>query len=131
MDKFDVAYTAGVIDGEGCISVKKNSRSYSLTLQIVMYNRGVLEKVARTFGLPGPRVSSPRYPGGPQVWRLNIFGENAKRVLAETLPHLVEKELQARLALMYPVGTNRYVANLLEQRELQRELYFALREAKR
>lgn len=92
----DLAWTAGFIDGEGCIVVGSNG---SLQLRIINTSLRSLERVQASLGLGTikPRkqkVNKPQY-----YW--SCYGEDAFQALMHLLPHLTAKYEQANVALDY------------------------------
>lgn len=107
MDNTIVGYTAGIIDGEGCItisfqkySVKRNRSRHRLTVDVANTNRVLLEWLQKNWG-------GHIYESKPQKiihkigyhWKLQ--GINTIELLRAVLPYLILKKEQALLALAF------------------------------
>lgn len=99
----DLAYAAGIIDGEGCIYsrvhlTKSGSISTLLQLQITMCSECVIAWFAELFGgdvfvsQPPSLKNKVRY-----IWQ--IRGRQVGPVLQALLPYLREKKQRAKLAI--------------------------------
>ena len=98
------AYAAGLIDGEGCISLSKHSNksgcTYAVRLEVGMAIKAmdILQWLAKTFGgtIRKTRNGSDRWMEA-HTW--GLFGKKAVPVLQQLLPQLKLKKQQAKLAL--------------------------------
>lgn len=95
------AYAAGLIDGEGCISIAHaDDRVFYPRLDIGMSAKGlpVLQRMLEIYGgsIQRTRAKSARWEEA-QAWRL--FGKPLKAMLRRVEPYLVLKREQARIAL--------------------------------
>jgi hypothetical protein len=95
------AYAAGLIDGEGCISVAhRMERIYYPRVDVGMSIKGlpVLEALKKRYGgaINVTRQATEKWEGA-HAWR--IFGEPLLRFLEEIEPHLILKKEQARHAI--------------------------------
>lgn len=109
----DLAYMAGIVDGEGCIHARIDTRRNRpltyLSLQITMCSNEVLFWVSKTFG--GTVYTTPRYnPNHNQkyIWRIN--GKSIKYLLLALLPYLKEKRERAILGIQLAtlIENNKY-----------------------
>ena len=94
----DLAYMAGIVDGEGCIHARQNRPSTYLCLQIQMCSDVVLHWVSSKFG--GTIYSTPSYNTNHQhkyLWRVN--GKALGPLLVALQPYLKEKKLRAKAAI--------------------------------
>jgi len=117
-DDVDHAWSAGVLDGEGCISirtyidrrVRKGTREQSgpayrchaLEVRVTQSGKDVppmLEKLCAMYGgsIGAPRAIEGRKPAHTWV----IAAQKAEAMLLRVAPFLVEKREQAQLALAY------------------------------
>ena len=92
----ELAWTAGFMDGEGCIVVGANG---SLQVRIINTSLRSLERVKAAVGcgVIKPRkqiVNKPQY-----YW--SCYGEDAQRVLGELAPYLTAKLEQAVTGFEY------------------------------
>jgi len=110
----DKAYIAGLIDGEGCISIapKHKPGYYDVRLTISNTSKSLIEwAVTRIGGLfyadhwDYSRSNEPSSNRHPETWKLRsslIFtSQKARAILHAVLPYLVIKRPQAELALSY------------------------------
>ena len=105
------AWVAGLIQGEGCIQsvYKKKSDSTYLELHTGMTDVGPINRLAGYLGLAPPSKAAKNHEWKP-LWRKNIAGLRALRVLHEVMPWLVgQKEREARRAIAFfgPRGYHR------------------------
>ena len=94
------AYAAGILDGEGCLTVGLTKRvmTYDSRVYVGMTERakGVLELFRREFGgtLRKSRGATEKWEA---AWMWSVSGRGAAAVLARVLPHLVLKQRQGQL----------------------------------
>ena len=122
-DEPEVAWAAGYIDGEGCISVSRNGKGneqYLLRLTVSSTFLRSLSKLQRLFGgtIYGPRSRQSCRPSW--VWSAGI--RETQAALSQMLPYLTVKESQARVALAFPWfgargGGKKIAPALLEHRQ--------------
>ena len=96
----DCAYLAGFIDGEGTIIIRRNRRSYTISVSVVNTYEPVLNWIVDTFGSTKCRVKRYQRPDRHvpiYVWNACAF--HAYHILELTSPYLRVKHEQARLAL--------------------------------
>lgn len=102
----EVSFSAGVVDGEGCILFSKTTYpgrknpSYRLVLSISQNNHKLLVRVARALDVP-PRIYPVKRTLGQNrdAEVLSIADQDAHRVLITLLPHLTRKAPEAALAI--------------------------------
>jgi hypothetical protein len=105
-------YTAGIFDGEGCISIAKYSQKcerhnktyhyevVQLAVSIFQTDERLMKWLAHHYG--GTYVPRRPKPGRKQGWSWSpTKGKNLERFLLAIIPHLVVKKKQALLALQY------------------------------
>lgn len=98
----DLAYAAGIIDGEGCIYARvydsKSGVATLLQLQVSMCSEQVVRWFAETFG---GDVYTARYASLKlrEIFIWQVRGKNVAVVLSALLPYLKEKAKRARLAI--------------------------------
>lgn len=93
---------AGIIDGEGCITVCKGSRydNRVITVGIAMNDKQAIDMFYEAFG--GCRVALPRQnPKWHDGWRWAVKQRKAKVAIEAFMPYLRIKNEQARLALEF------------------------------
>lgn len=105
-------WAAGFVDGEGCITVHKNSNnSHILRLQVDSTTPSVLGVL---HGLFGGRVNGPYNRGQYKdsynrrpIWVWSACGKEALSALEKIEPYLLVKREQAQLALSFPPPNKR------------------------
>ena len=104
----DVAYLAGLIDGEGSVYVMKHrDKTFYPAISIIMTHEGVIAWVASRFGLQYSR-SSARQENWADQWAVRLHGVRVQNLCRRMLPYLKVKRRQAELLLEFPGrSTNR------------------------
>lgn len=108
----DLAWTAGFVDGEGCIHMSKTriagrkNFSYRLVMSITQNHLGSLTRVARTLDLPHYVYEVRRSVGmNRDAYTLIICDQHVVSALRLLLPYLTRKAPEARVAIeAYQVG---------------------------
>ena len=102
MSRLTDAYVAGLIDGEGCVSVQKATNGWShsprVDVGMTVVAIDLLNALKAEYG-GAVRRTRPATDKWAEAWAWCASGPAAVTVLARCLPHLVLKEEQARLAL--------------------------------
>ena len=94
-------YTAGIVDGEGCIRLTKDMRigrrvpSYTLSVSIAQNSKKFLEDLQQEINMTGGISTNTN------AYSLSYSGDNACKFLNKILPYLRIKREQALLALDY------------------------------
>lgn len=105
--KEDVAWAAGMVDGEGCIDVrlhrKKGDKQYQYILRLVVTNtsKPALLALQNIFGC-GKIYKQMRRTGTKPaiaIYQWEVLRENAKGVIQLVYPHLRVKPEEARFGL--------------------------------
>jgi len=99
----DLAYMAGIIDGEGCIYARvvlypKRGMSTFLQLSVTMCSPSVIEWIHENFG-GEIYLSSPPSGARRERFHWQVRGANISIVLSAILPYLREKSVRAILAM--------------------------------
>lgn len=99
----DIAYLAGILDGEGTVSWQKSSDT--LLLCVTNTHEGLIDwLVARCGGSKHREVVSPDRRGDTSrwrpKWRWTLTGYRASFVLEATLPHMMVKRERGEAALI-------------------------------
>lgn len=108
------AYLAGLIDGEGCISVTLDSYKvkgkwihFSRKVYISNTNLELLKKVQKITGIGTISLSTKSqknklyHNNWKSVYNWAIYGKGIKIFLPEILPYLIAKKRQAELLLEF------------------------------
>jgi len=124
----DLAYAAGIIDGEGCIHIARTKNPqmvggivYFLLVRVGTTDGVIPQHLLSIFG--GSIVNRHRRQ---QVWQAT--GAHAEAVLLAVLPYLVLKKPQAELALEFRETFGSPGPGLTDDvRDLRQDLYERLR----
>ena len=141
MDGADLAWAAGFIDGEGCISIGRHKATtengaknpqHTLELQVGNTNLDVLNLLCSMFG--GAICELDRRTG-KRIWLWRCSTRQAEAAIRKLLPYLKVKRAEAELALDFAtlkLATFNPGGLLLSDEVVaQREAYYyALRELK-
>jgi hypothetical protein len=130
----ELAYLAGLFDGEGTICIQKDTRPlakdngrnwnpiYNVTFRVGMTHRGAVERFKEFFKV-GFIDCEKSYHKFRPMWRYSIRRrDDAKRVIEMIEPYLMVKKEQAHYALCYflncPSQRGRYMTpRVLERKE--------------
>lgn len=99
-----LAYTAGIIDGEGCISIHKsmNRNSYRRAIHISVGNTNpwLINWLEFNFG-GSSRIYHPKNSKWKDSWQWELSAKQAGEFLEMILPYLKLKRAQAELAIQF------------------------------
>jgi len=102
MKNVDLAWAAGVIDGEACIGAYKHHSSHNLKVEVNSVDPRICEKLHTLFGgslsYKG-RQGGVRRPNERRLFTWTCSGHIAGRVLRAVRPYLVIKGEQADIGL--------------------------------
>lgn len=130
-----LAYFAGILDGEGHISVELQSANgenrlkdyYSLRMIIANTNLEVIEWVVKNFGAAFRK--DKKHPGNKQVYRATFLGRGIFDILDACYPYLIVKKPHADLVFKFRATIGKTGWRIPEDvREYRKQLYL---EAKR
>jgi hypothetical protein len=104
-----VAYLAGLIDGEGTICMSKCNHAtgdrkvrYRVRLTVVATTSlEMLDWLVSEIGAIPTKVGTPKSPKHRQGWRVSLAEKQAEQLLERAMPYLVIKKRQAGLYLRY------------------------------
>lgn len=121
-----LAYTAGIIDGEGLITLAKQTHAgnkifYIPTVRVKMHSPEVPRFINKH--MPGASLckrpaKGKKCPAGRIEWEVNISTYFVKDFLLSILPYLVLKKERAKLLLQYFEKPNKAEQIREEIREL-------------
>ena len=111
VNKIELAYAAGIIDGEGCIKIYKvdakkinrpNNR-YNLQVQVCMVTKPIVKWLKRKFGgyLYLDRVNTYKHPNWQDRQRWILQNQHCKLFLKLIFPYSKIKQRQIKLALKF------------------------------
>lgn len=102
----DLAYTAGIIDGEGCIFIRKSSSrscsagyQYSLGIHVVNTDKVLVDWLRLNHG--GNTYCNSRTKAGNKVWLWRIHAKQASEFLEAVSPFLLLKRNQAKIGIEF------------------------------
>ena len=102
MKKTDLAYAAGIIDGEGCIYIGHNhQKDKSFTLQIVVGNTDEWLCLWLKSNFGGYVYCRKRAKPYSNFWSWHLQHQKARIFLELVLPYLQIKKAQAELAINF------------------------------
>lgn len=89
MTELEIAWLAGLLEGEGCFRVRK-SGGYkgSVSISLQMTDEDVVKRVADLFGT---KIWGPHGPYGAsklETWQTLIIGHEAAKLMEKLLPYL-------------------------------------------
>ena len=107
----DICWAAGIIDGEGCITIhkrnpkaeKKATRSpyYRLDIKVKMVHKPAVERLKSIFGIGTILCEKPGKNSKRVAWKWLVYGKDCIEVLKHTIPHLTVKQKDATIALEF------------------------------
>ncbi len=100
MKKTDLAYTAGIIDGEGCIGIQKTTYANAIYVAVVNTNEWLIRWLRFCYG-GNIRIEKSRGPNNKPQFRWAIHTKQAGEFLKLVSPYLRLKRPQAELALSF------------------------------
>lgn len=102
----ELAYCAGVIDSDGCISILKNKRkggtpSYSLVIMLMQIQRDAIDLFAELFGgnVKLKKNSTKHFKNTQPIWMWRREAAKAAEIIRQLQPFLRIKTTQAAIAL--------------------------------
>lgn len=129
MREVDLAWAAGIVDGEGCITlqtVKSSAGNLCYVLRLTVNNTSLLmlQRLVEIFGgtiIPKKRGLARHKP----QWSWQVCSKKAEAVLTQVAPYLVNKREEAQVGLLSrklmqqhgAITTNDNVVQLAEMKE--------------
>lgn len=114
-DKEQLAYIAGLFDGEGCVSISKTwpkdrlNPRYKLCVTIANTNPKPLIIIKKLYG--GYIYIGNKSPGRKILYTWKIATKSTERFLGDILPYLIIKKEEVELALIHRKFINKYQEN--------------------
>lgn len=108
----ELAYLAGIVDGEGYLTVHRHKNcSYSTTLGVTNTDVRMIHWLHQHFGgSSGPtsrRKENPRFkPNWKPSWAWRATSSDLDLILRSLIPYLVVKKRQAELVIAYRATVN-------------------------
>ena len=107
--KYILAYTAGIFDGEGCISIvrRKGKKGFycQLYISVGSTDEWLAEWLKMQYG--GSVIFCEREGNKQNLWKWNLWSRKATTFLALILPYLNLKRPQAELAIGFQLKNNK------------------------
>lgn len=107
MNKEQIAYLAGLIDGDGTIAVYKNKNKYTPYITIANNNRRVLEWCKKLIGKGTISTKKPKKETYAESYALRWIYDDAINIASLCLPYLIVKRKRAGLLLKWKGVTHR------------------------
>jgi len=130
--KTDLAYMAGIVDGEGCIRfshrIYKKTKSISYLPKIDICNTQEVLPRRFQFAFGGGVYKERKREGCKVSWRWVVQGEVAYVCAKALLPYLVIKRAQAELIIQSWEDHTKYRKRTLFEREADRVRVQAIKE---
>ncbi len=105
MKKVDLAYIAGLFDGEGSICIERNGRRFWIYVGVIMTDEYIIRWLQFVFG-GSIYHYAPRGISKKDQWRWRTVGPQAIPVLKALMPYLRLKKAQAELAIEFQKKMN-------------------------
>ena len=125
-----LAYTAGIMDGEGSVFLFKSKPKgkcffqYWLTVRISNTNEWLIHWLKFNYGGNINISKSPKHPEWAMCFRWELHGEKAAEFLASIIPFLYLKKPQAEIALKFRDSIKVTHKNLTEEELAVREAQY-------
>ena len=103
----DIAWAAGMIDGEGCIHIARVKRAsghrvnYRLRLNVTQNCRATLQELQRIFGAGYIVHVKRRLQHSKQIYALVLDGASALAAIRYVAPYLRRKAAEAEVAVAF------------------------------
>lgn len=94
------AYIAGIIDGEGCISITRMKTGLTIHVGVTMTNPSAIVLMKSIYGGPSVYITK-RAPNHKPVHMWRVQARKAERLLRDIRPYLLVKAEQCDLALSF------------------------------
>ena len=131
MDRqIELAWAAGIIDGEGSIfiskqaGVRRKTPAYQAVIKVAMSHKETIEYIASLF--PGSITTQQRGTNRP-MYMVQATSTKALGIIESLLPFLVTKKKQARLVLLWDKYRQKGKGgpkNTLSESEVNRSEYY-------
>lgn len=126
-----LAYIAGIIDGEGSIILRRKPKQNELFMVVVNTNKNVIKWLHEVTKVGTIKQREMRNIKWRRVWEWNTAAQDTTRVLWAVYPYLIIKREHAKIAIEYQSlakhggGPNRYTP---AEKERRKELVIELGE---
>ena len=113
----DIRYVAGLMDGEGCIAIRRrddrpkprNQRvSYALVVQISMTHERVIHELHQSMGGAMSEIKWHRRMNNRPAYQWRLYSNACAEFLEKCLPYLIVKREETLLAISFQKHLNEY-----------------------
>lgn len=126
LSQLEIAYLAGIMDGEGCVSIMKSkplsntsSPSHILRITIANTNKDLIDWLGVKMGGCTRRASRANYPSAwKDSWQWHIEGFKAMEFLCLVEPYLIIKKAQASIGIEFQKKKTLSTGKRLEKEEI-------------
>lgn len=121
--ELECAYTAGLIDGEGCIRIQKN---HGLTLCVSNTSLDMLQWLRDVWG-GRIYVNRHKYVNSKPFFQWQVHGKPAVAVIRQICPYMIVKIKQADKAIEFEalIGVkNNYIVGFNELKKAERQVIY-------
>ena len=122
-DPLDLAYAAGIVDGEGCIGIYGKVNTHMLIVKVGMCEPQAVDFLIEKF----EALSNPYNNRFGPVYRAAFTGPKAYAFLCLIRPYLRVKRTQADVAIEFWEGKGNYKGYKIAPEELARRVDYELR----
>lgn len=123
--ELNLAYLAGLIDGEGCLAVirQRNSHcragyAYRCGLRIANSNEPIMDWLVKVVGAGAVKSHLPKMRNSKRQWTWEVWGDDSANLTRQLLPHFRIKRPQADLLLAFQQGLKSRSGPYLTPKEL-------------
>lgn len=95
----EAAWFAGLIDGEGCIAWPRRHILHSVRLDVANTNQELMKRVCEVTGTGRVQAATRVKDHHTQAFIWHAYGDNARYLLHQILPFLINKKYAAEVAL--------------------------------
>jgi|SRR5579871_467146 hypothetical protein len=139
LNPVDLAYLAGIVDGEGCISInrqkqkdyKKHPYAYRGTINVHMTSESTIRWIHKTVKLGSVCFKPVHKKNHKNAWTWAVWSKQAALLIVQLLPYLKLKKKQGKLLLKFQNAMNKHSTKpSLKHMYSQRSMYIKMRSLK-
>lgn len=140
MTDIELGWLAGIIDGEGCLHIRRErpkvvdggqrSATYAFVIKVTMCHRETIERIKDLVGVGHINQTTNASGRVHNAWSWVAMSHEAKKVLDQIAPFLFTKQGEARVALEFmalPTGRHGQKHVMKELTEQRDGLYWKMR----
>ena len=100
----EICYIAGIIDGEGYMTVgQQSSGHFILSLNVANTNKALIDWLSKKWEQKTSFIKNTTHRNWKDKYSITITGEKVKELLRLVVPYLIVKAEQASVALQFPM----------------------------